>query len=333
MPGLEHVAAADRSEPMSDPASVTRAEILVLVDNYADLLLPSGEGVVRPDLAREGEIHRDTLLAEHGLSLLLSVWQDGRCHRVLLDAGYSGKALLHNAELLSVDLGQVEAVVLSHGHMDHAGSLATALQRIPPYAAVVVHPDALLPRHLVRPDGAQVRFPQVLTRELLGAAGRRVVESTAPTSIADGTVLVTGPIPRKTDFEKPLRNAFIERNGRTEPDPIADDQALVVRVAGAGLVVITGCAHAGVVNTVRHAQQLTGDERVAAIIGGFHLAGPAAEPAVAPTLDALHELRPGLVCPMHCTGWDTAHRIRSALGESFVLSSVGTRLVIPPPVA
>ncbi len=117
------------------------------------------------------------------------------------------------------------------------------------------------------------------------------------------------------------------RNGSWEPDPlILDDQALVVHVDGRGLLVITGCGHAGVVNIVRYARALTGVEHVHAIVGGFHLTGALFEPVVKPTVEALGSLSPDIVLPAHCTGWRAMHELANRLPEAFVPNSVGTRL-------
>jgi 7,8-dihydropterin-6-yl-methyl-4-(beta-D-ribofuranosyl)aminobenzene 5'-phosphate synthase len=115
------------------------------------------------------------------------------------------------------------------------------------------------------------------------------------------------------------------RHGEWHPDPlILDDQALVVRLRDRGLVILSGCGHAGIVNTVRFARKLTGTDAVAAIIGGFHLSGPMFEPMIEPTIDALADLSPALVVPAHCTGWRAVHRLAARLPHAFVMSTVGT---------
>ncbi len=116
-------------------------------------------------------------------------------------------------------------------------------------------------------------------------------------------------------------------NGVWAPDPlILDDQALIVHVAGHGLVVLTGCGHAGIVNIVRHARRLTGIESVAAVVGGFHLGGPAFEPIIKPTVEALAELDPEIIIPAHCTGWRAAYTLAEAMPHAFIPNSVGSRL-------
>ena len=140
-----------------------------------------------------------------------------------------------------------------------------------------------------------------------------------------GSVLITGEVARSTDFERGfgLHQAF--RDGRWLPDPlIFDDQALVVHLQGHGLVVLTGCGHAGAINIVRHARRLTGVDRLCALLGGLHLAGPAFEPVIAPTVAALTELAPEMVVPAHCTGWRAQHALAAALPAAWLTGSSGS---------
>jgi 7,8-dihydropterin-6-yl-methyl-4-(beta-D-ribofuranosyl)aminobenzene 5'-phosphate synthase len=139
-------------------------------------------------------------------------------------------------------------------------------------------------------------------------------------------LLVTGEVDRTTDFENghPLFEAY--RDGRWQPDPlILDDQALVANVRGKGLVVLTGCGHSGIVNILRYVRKLTGEERIHAVIGGFHLSGPAFEKIIAPTCHALGEFAPDHLVPCHCTGWRAIHAIAARFPDAFIQNSVGTR--------
>ena len=155
------------------------------------------------------------------------------------------------------------------------------------------------------------------------------MEANAPVFLAENTILVSGEVPRTTDFEKGMPGACMEEQGEMVPDAIRDDQSLMINLAGRGLVVISGCAHSGIINSVLYARQLTGESRVAAVIGGFHLSGSDMEPLIESTLSELKQLSPDLIMPMHCTGWNAIQRLQNAFPESFVLSSVGTKLVLP----
>ncbi len=308
---------------------VDRVEVLTLVDNYVDLLLPGGAGVKRPPFAKNGEIPRSSLLAEHGISLLVTVHRAGKSHSVLLDTGYNPATMLHNMAQLNVDPGTIEAVVLSHGHMDHTGGLTRLLERLGRSVSVVAHPDVFRKRCLIRPGVGRANFPVTAERTDLQERNARLVKAVAPVYLAEDMILVSGEIPRTTGFETGLAGAHMQDEGSLVPDPIADDQALIVRLAGHGLVVVSGCAHSGIINSILYAMQLTGESRVAAVIGGFHLLGPDMEPVIEETQRRLKDFSPGLVMPMHCTGWNAMGRLQKEFPDSFVLTSVGTQVAIP----
>jgi 7,8-dihydropterin-6-yl-methyl-4-(beta-D-ribofuranosyl)aminobenzene 5'-phosphate synthase len=168
-------------------------------------------------------------------------------------------------------------------------------------------------------------LPTLSPRALAGE-GFELIERREPSLLVDGSVLITGEVDRTTDYERgmpPPHQAWTGTDWVHDPTVI-DDQALVVHVRGQGLVVLTGCGHAGVVNIVRHAQRLTGVERLHALVGGLHLSGPAFEPTIAPTVAALTDLAPDLVVPGHCTGWRAQHALAAALPDAWVQSSSGT---------
>ncbi|WP_028319954.1 MBL fold metallo-hydrolase [Desulfatiglans anilini] len=309
--------------------SVDRIEVLTLADNYVDLLLQSDARVQRPPLARNGSIPSDTLLAEHGLSLLITLEANGSTHTLLMDAGYTRISVLHNLSILGLTLEAVEAVVLSHGHMDHTGGLYPLLATLPNRVPLVVHPDAFLERrYLQLPDGRRLLFPQRIDRAELARRGVDLRETKEPSLLCDDHLLVTGEVERVTAFENGLPGAMVERNGAVEPDPIRDDQALVMHLKDRGLVVIAGCSHAGIVNTILYARTVTGMERIHAVLGGFHLTGPYFEQVIPPTIEALQSMDCALIAPMHCTGWKAIGAFEKAFPEAFVLNSVGSRITI-----
>jgi 7,8-dihydropterin-6-yl-methyl-4-(beta-D-ribofuranosyl)aminobenzene 5'-phosphate synthase len=308
---------------------VDRVEVLTLMDNFVDVLLEDTAVVKRPPKAVGEEIPTDALLAEHGLSLLVKVQQGPEKHTILFDTGYNNMGVLHNMEMLAVDPKQMEAIVLSHAHMDHTGSLHTILEKISDPIPLVVHPDAFLhPRFLEEKDGSKKRFPRTLIRKNLEESNVKILESKAPIPILNASILVTGEIERTTDFEKGTPNVLIERDGNLEPDPIKDDQALVINLSGKGLVVISGCSHAGIINTVRYAKKLTGVEKVYAVMGGFHLSGAFFEKILKKTIDELKALSPAVVVPMHCTGRKAMEMFSREFASSFVLNSVGSKITL-----
>jgi 7,8-dihydropterin-6-yl-methyl-4-(beta-D-ribofuranosyl)aminobenzene 5'-phosphate synthase len=230
---------------------------------------------------------------------------------------------------LAVDPNEMEAIVLSHAHMDHTGSLHPILQKISNPIPLAVHPDAFLyPRFLEGKDGSRRRFPRTLVREDLDRRNVEILESKTPTPILDETILVTGEVEHTTEFEKGMPNALIERDGNLEPDPIKDDQALVMRLKGKGLVVISGCSHTGIVNTVRYAKKITAVQKVHAVLGGFHLSGAFYEKILDQTINELKALEPAVIVPMHCTGRRAMDQFSREFPSAFVLNSVGSKITL-----
>jgi 7,8-dihydropterin-6-yl-methyl-4-(beta-D-ribofuranosyl)aminobenzene 5'-phosphate synthase len=306
-----------------------RVEVLTLMDNFVDVLLEDTAIVSRPPKAAGEEIPTDTLLAEHGLCLLVRVQRGSEKHTLLFDTGYNRMSVLHNMDKLSVDPAEVEAIVLSHAHMDHTGALHPILEKISRTIPLVVHPDAFhYPRFIEEKDGTKKRFPRTLVKQDLEKRNLKILESKTPTPILDGMILVSGEVERTTAFEKGTPHALIERKGRLEPDPIKDDQALVMNLKGKGLVVISGCSHAGIINTLLYAQKLTGIEPIHAVLGGFHLSGAYFEKILEDTIEMLKALAPEVIVPMHCTGRKAMERFSQAFPSSFVLNSVGSKITL-----
>ena len=311
-----------------DLCPVDKAEVLILSDNHSDVLLPSSDLVQRSSLAPNRAIPSNTLLAEHGLSLLITVEMDGHSRSILLDSGYTDIAVPHNLDYLGIGLEDLEAVVLSHGHMDHFGALQEVLKRAPAGIELVLHPDVFTSRVLDIPTGGHLSFPPFPPKKTLAEWGARVVENQDPLLLAGGQVLVTGEVERSTPFEKGFPGAKFRQGDEFVPDTFRDDQSLVIHIKDKGLAVISGCAHSGIINSIGQARRLTGVNDVFAVIGGFHLSGPAMAPAVAPTIEELKKMAPALVCPMHCSGFPAISALSRALPESFVLSSVGSRILL-----
>lgn len=303
---------------------VDRVEVVNLVDNFTDRILASEKGVARFPAWKQGAFCPGPI-AEHGYASLVRVFANGKSRAILFDTGTSPTGLMHNARLMGVRLGEAEAVVLSHGHPDHSIGLVEALKKLPPRRRVVVlHPDAFLKRYRRLPSGDLVHLPQV-NEAALRRLKAVIIMTREPTPLAGGAVLAMGEVPRRTSYEKGFPGMMAEMGGKIVEDPlIRDDQSIIVRVSRKGLVVISGCAHAGIVNTLRHAQELTGVKRIHAVLGGFHLSGKQGEQAIEPTIRDLKELAPKVVIPSHCTGWRAINCIAEAMPESFVLATVGS---------
>ncbi len=305
---------------------VDAVDVTIVVDNSVDILLPSTERVRRASLVWDWS-EGDQLIAEHGLSFLVTVTENGRTDSLLFDAGLGRQTALHNMDVLGIRPQGLRAVVLSHGHVDHHGGMEGLFQRIGrARMPLVLHPDAWRERKVVFPTGTEIRMPPP-SRSDLDREGVEVVEERGPSLLLDGMVLVTGQVDRVTDFERgfPLQHA--QTPGGWEPDPwIWEDQALVLNLRGKGLVVLSMCSHAGIINVLRHAQRLTGVAKVHAVAGGLHLTGGLYEAIIPRTIEELAAISPDVAVPCHCTGWKATHELARRLPEAYVQASVGTRL-------
>jgi 7,8-dihydropterin-6-yl-methyl-4-(beta-D-ribofuranosyl)aminobenzene 5'-phosphate synthase len=312
--------------------------VTTLMDNVTDMLMPDqgparrialGAGPWGPASIMEEGRSPEPLVAEHGFSALVTVAKAGREHRFLFDVGASPDGVTENMRRLDIDPASIEAIVCSHGHFDHTAGLAGLIRALGRTSLpVLIHPHFWRRRRLALPGRDPLEIPTT-SRRGLTEAGFDIVEEQQPSFLFDRSVLITGEVPRTTGYEPgfPPQQAFV--NGGWEPDPLVlDDQALIVNVAGRGLVVITGCGHAGVVNISRYAQRLTGGQPLYALLGGFHLSGPAFEPLIPRVLDDLAAMDPGVLVPAHCTGWRAQHAMSARFPDAFVPNSVGTSFTL-----
>jgi 7,8-dihydropterin-6-yl-methyl-4-(beta-D-ribofuranosyl)aminobenzene 5'-phosphate synthase len=302
---------------------VEKLEVRNLMDNFTDILMSGSEGVQRLPFGKNEDM-RPAPIAEHVFSALVKIMSEGKEHLILLDTGVTPEGVLVNSDRMEIDLSPTEAIVITHGHADHIAGLMSILNRVGKVdMPVIVHPKAFLQRWAVFPDGVKVRLPS-LDRQSLQSAGARIIEITKPFLMAEDMMLVSGEIPRVTDFEKGLPISYVEIEGKLEKDPlIMDDMAVAFNVRGKGLVVISGCAHAGIINTLRYLTELTGT-KIYAVLGGFHLTGKPFEPIIDRTIAELRLFDPSIVVPSHCTGWKAINRIAQEFPDRYIHNTVGT---------
>jgi 7,8-dihydropterin-6-yl-methyl-4-(beta-D-ribofuranosyl)aminobenzene 5'-phosphate synthase len=256
------------------------------------------------------------VMAEWGLSILIEV--DGL--NILLDSGKSG-AVCQNAEAMSIDPGKIDKIVLSHGHFDHTGGLQALLGKIKKEVEVIAHPDVWAPKYHRcenKPD-RYIGIPfQIRTLESLGA---RFTLERGPVKISK-SMMTTGEIPMETDFEIIDPGMYLWTPAGWEQDQLADDQALVID-AKQGLVVILGCAHRGIINTLYHARRITGKKKIYMVLGGCHLMG-ASDERIWQTISALNEMEVRKLAVSHCTGMHASMILSQTFGESFTFNNSGT---------
>jgi len=304
---------------------VDEADVLVVVDNSVDMLAAGSERVRRP-APRWDTFEHPPMRAEHGLSLMLTVRRGGRESQILYDAGVGRDTALHNMDVLEIRPNQLRAMVLSHGHADHHGGMEGLANRFGRGLPLVLHPDAWQDRKMVLPTGAEVHLPPP-SRGDLDAEGVQLVEERGPTLLIDNCVLVTGQVERTTGYEPGFPPQHAHSDGGWQPDPMVwDDQAVVVNVKDKGLLVLSGCGHAGMVNILRYARKLTGVEKVHGFVGGMHLTGALFEKIIPPTIEELTSMAIGTVVPCHCSGWKAQQELARRLPDAYVQSSVGSTI-------
>jgi 7,8-dihydropterin-6-yl-methyl-4-(beta-D-ribofuranosyl)aminobenzene 5'-phosphate synthase len=320
---------------LEDFGETRDVKITVLVDNRADLIVKSAETI---------EVFTDEpLLAEHGFAALVELRDAEVC--ILWDAGITPTAFMENVRRMKIDLTGVDKIALSHGHADHYAAMTDVLKvlgRRPDHrewesnvtaeeirawiasrrVPLIAHPAAFRERWSIAKDGKK-HGPGIVPRAEWEAAGAELILSEGPYQLGPGC-WTTGAIPRRS-FEQvgtPSSRAYRVDDAFIR-DHLDDDQSIVINVQEKGLVVLTGCAHSGIVNTVKYAQEISGVSRVWAILGGFHLA-PAKDEEIERTIDEIKAIKPQMIVPSHCTGFKAMARFANRLPDEFVEGIVGT---------
>jgi 7,8-dihydropterin-6-yl-methyl-4-(beta-D-ribofuranosyl)aminobenzene 5'-phosphate synthase len=322
---------------------IESAKITILVDNITDRLLPSSSIVKRPPLISNQTISKSPI-AEHGFSALLEisyVYENATLtNKFLFDTGVSKEGIVNNSDVLGINLKEIETIILSHGHFDHISGLISTLGKLKKSVEIIAHPDAFLRRWLVYPNGNKARMDFLDEEEINQAGGiiRKLdkisflprnanMQSKKKTNQANNRVMISGEIPRVTEFEKGFPLQYKEQDNEINlvPDPlVSDDQALIMNVKNKGLIILTGCGHAGIVNTIKFAKKVTGIKKIYCVIGGFHLSGQDYEDSIPLTIAELTRVDPQYIVPCHCTGWKATNKIIDTMPEKFIQSSVGS---------
>jgi 7,8-dihydropterin-6-yl-methyl-4-(beta-D-ribofuranosyl)aminobenzene 5'-phosphate synthase len=310
------------------PLKVDQASISIVMDNSFDLLMASTDVAKRFPLA-PNPFEKPLPMAEHGFSVLIKVKQGQKEGQVLFDAGVSRRGILYNLDALEISLSGVQAIILSHGHADHALGLPGVVDRLGTRnMPLVLHPDAYLERTLVLPNGDEIGLPAPKVADFR-RENIEIVEQVGPSMLVDEMILVSGEVARIIDFERGFPIHYAKRHDHWEPDPlIMDDQCAIIHVRDKGLIVITGCGHSGIINIIHNAQAITGIQKIYAVIGGFHLTGGLFEPIIPATIAALKAIKPRYIMPGHCTGWFATHKIAQAMPEAYIPNNVGTTLIL-----
>lgn len=250
------------------------------------------------------------LIAKHGLSFLIETDGEKDKLSILMDTGPSPDTIVHNADALGVDIGKISAVFLSHGHYDHTGGLMGVLRSSRRKTPVIAHPKIFDVKLKIGPSLRYIGSP--FKQSEVDASNGVMLLARNPVVLTKG-VMTSGEIERGVPYEK-NENFWTVDEERSGKDAILDDQALIIDVEGRGLTIISGCAHSGIVNTLKQAQKVTGINKVYAILGGFHLKD-ADEKRIESTVKEFLKVDPEVVGPCHCTGFKAVRRLTEAFGD------------------
>ena len=310
---------------------VDSLEVLCLLDNSADFQsTPEREEVqhfrewTKKRYGKEWtSTHSELPFAEHGFSMLIRTFRARKSTSLLFDTGSSSNGVIENARRMGLNLDEIGTIVLSHGHYDHSGGLLPLLSAISKEdLSLIVHEDMFNTRGIINPDGTIRVYPEFPRKRELSSANLIVTKKLY--LVSDDRILVTGEIPHETDFEEGYLQHRTLVNGLWQPDPlIQDDRAIIINVKGKGLAVISGCAHAGIINTLKYVKRITGIAKIYAVIGGFHLAGKEAETRIQKSVKEILRISPTIIAAAHCTGWRAKCALASVMPKNFIWNSVG----------
>jgi len=301
---------------------VDKLTVWVLTDNYYDLNRPDAKITKRYRIGPGRCIH-----AEHGLSYYVETVVNGKTSTCMFDYGLDSAGVMNNISLLALDVGKANAFSLSHGHYDHYTSAVNILKQnhsaIAAGTPFYVGEEAFNRRYKRNVGSSEFEDWGELKKEEIEALGLKVVEVKTSTEIIHGAYF-TGNIERVTAYEKVAPIFKVKRGDKMELDTFPGEQAMFFNIKGKGLVVLSGCAHAGIVNTVKQAQKVAGTDKVHAIMGGFHLINAKPE-IIQNTVADIKAMKPEYIVPTHCSGFEAIVAFSKEMPNEFVINTAGTR--------
>ena len=310
------------AEAATGVTEVDKLTIWILADNYYDTNEPDTKIT-----KRYRSVAGKSILAQHGLSYYIETVIGGKTSACMFDFGLDPVGVMNNIALLGLDIGKTNAFSLSHGHYDHFTGAVSILKqnqsRIAPGTPFYVGEEAFARRYTLRPGASEPTDLGQLSKEDIEALGVKVIEIKTSVEIIPGAYS-TGRIERVTSYEKVPASQQIKRGEKIESDTFQGEQALVFNVQGKGLVVLSGCAHCGIVNTIKQAQKVSGTEKVHAVMGGFHLIVAKPE-LIQSTVADIKAMKPDHIVGTHCTGFRALMALSKEMPEEFTMNTAGTK--------
>jgi 7,8-dihydropterin-6-yl-methyl-4-(beta-D-ribofuranosyl)aminobenzene 5'-phosphate synthase len=316
-----------RAQQLINAPEAEKIIITVITDNLADMIRPSYKIAKRH---MGPSILESALHAEHGLAYQIETVVNGESHSCLFDFGVDPQGVMRNMKLLNIDFAKVDALGLSHDHFDHQAALIEILKAkkeefrkgIPLY----VGEQCFVGTFARIPTGQIISLLALKREDIEGLGFVKIVEIKGPTPIIPGAYL-PGRVEQVTDYEK-LQPMFVAKKGNEYvQETFPGEQAVILNAKGKGLVVLSSCAHRGIVNTVKHAQKMTGIEKVYLVMGGFHLTGAKPE-VIQKTIADIKAINPEYIVPTHCTGFEAISAFAKEMPDRFILNTAGTKYII-----
>lgn len=311
--------------------TIEKLEVIALIDNVSDPFTKShpnmrwNESQYRLSVLNKKKFcGADFCRACHGLSLLLRFHSDNETRTLLFDAGPDEHLAVDNAKRLGVDLKEIDSIVLSHGHLDHYGGILSVLDAIgkkdiPVYS----HPELFIPRAFDK--GEIIEASYNLTNEDIEEHGGKIIETKDPMTLFDNLLLISGEVPRETNYELGSPTEYRKLNDEWVKSPdVVDERVLIFNLKDKGLCVLTACGHTGVINATKYAKKITGIEKVHLLMGGFHLASPEVIDRISPTIEDLEKLDPDYIVTGHCTGARAQAELTVKFPSQHITYGVGT---------